>query len=147
MTRKHVATQTPWTQKECARAAELWQREIIDVYGDSQTNCRGAKIRTFQLIARTLSRTVPQIQSRYAGYGPLFNGKTGYQHREATERQLAERDARRAGYDLRSTTQVFCGDPPIGFSALERQKGLGHSRHAPHALSAVTPLRHYETER
>lgn len=118
MTRKHRATQTPWTPEECARAAELWQREIIDAEDEGH----GAKIRTHQLIARTLHRTVAQIQSRLLSYGPSFNGKTGYQRMEATKQALAERDARRVGYDQRSYTGTFCGDPPVGHSMLERRR-------------------------
>jgi len=38
------------------------------------------------------------------------------------ERIVAERDARREASDRRSLTQQFFGDPPIGFSALDKRR-------------------------
>jgi hypothetical protein len=37
--------------------------------------------------------------------------------------RTAERDARRDAYDRRDLTATFCGDPPVGYSALDRMRG------------------------
>lgn len=56
--------------------------------------------------------------------------ETHYQHRAGnvvsgnrpSEAQQAERDARYAAAQKRSQTQAFFGDPPFGYSALERKQ-------------------------
>ena len=83
MNRKHVATQRPWSVEEITIAAELWHRDIIEVFGDNKVHCDGAKVRTTQLIARRLDRTFAQIHSRYTSYGSTFEGKTGHQRKQA----------------------------------------------------------------
>jgi biotin operon repressor len=37
---------------------------------------------------------------------------------------IAERDARKAAYDLRDYTAEFCGDPPRGYSMLDKRGGV-----------------------
>lgn len=58
-----------------------------------------------------------------------------------TPQQAAERAARAAGYDARDITQSFFGDPPVGFSALERRKPARQQPSLPvvNILSADTP--------
>lgn len=43
------------------------------------------------------------------------------QRYEASQGALDERELRRAALEQQTLTQAFCGDPPPGFSALERR--------------------------
>jgi heterodisulfide reductase subunit B len=76
-------------------------------------------------IARALDRNITSIEARLRSCGVSF---VPAQHQSSsmhvTARQLAERAAREAGRDGRDLTAAFCGDPPVGFRALDRRRSV-----------------------
>lgn len=143
----------PWTAHEIALAAEIWRHNIVDMYGEDR-RCDGAKMRAFELIGRKIHRSAIAVQSRLSSHGPSFsmfsrcniNG-SGTSMLRVPGTVLAEREALRVGREQRDLTATLCGDPPVGFSALERKQGVVHSRPNAPTLSAVNIARNYDAER
>lgn len=112
-----------WQEWEVAIAAEIWQREVTDIYGDDIGHQRrGIIIRAETLIAQALKCSVSRVQGRRIHFGPSFEDKrplTGSIC--ASSAALIERDRRKDAADRRDLTATFCGDPPVGYSALDRK--------------------------
>jgi hypothetical protein len=109
-----------WTQAECVRAAELWQAHVVDHYGEDEVP-RGVREPTVMLIADELKRTRDSISDRLRKYGPSFGGNQ-FRGAAASPRALAERDAREEASRRQPPISALMGDPPPGYSALDRKR-------------------------
>lgn len=100
-------TKRRWTAHEVMRARRMRKTghsyASIDIALDRRLGSTQQK-----LLAEQNTKPGPMKQMRVVG---SFR---------APPEVLAERDARSAANDLRDTTATFCGDPPKGYSALER---------------------------
>lgn len=124
--RTHTAPAKAWSPRDIAIAADIWGRYITDVFGDDDVP-RGRIYKAEQLIAAKLDRTISSVQARRVAAGPSFLlarhlGARGTVNGRVPLDTLAERDARRIASDERDLTGTLCGDPPKGFSALDRRR-------------------------
>lgn len=111
--------QPRWSQDEAAIAADLYQRLFVDIYGDDE-GPRGARARVLQRIAATIGRSFFSVERRLIDHGPSFG--RGYAGLHGTSSHaLAERDQRKEAEMHRDLTASVFGDPPPGFSALDRR--------------------------
>lgn len=125
MTRAITKICRAWLSQESTIAAEIWQETVTDIYGDDDWT-DGAKTRAYQVIARKLGRSPAAVAARFVQCGPSFaqvrqstmNLVGGLR---ASPKVLADRDAYRAALDERDLTSTIMGDPPKGFSALDRR--------------------------
>lgn len=83
-------------------------------------------------IAAEMHRTEEAIRARFAYMRERVprrspsNGTGNYAtSAKASDEQIAERDARYAAAARRTQTQEFFGDPPPGFSALDKKRQQG----------------------
>lgn len=128
-TRNRFVERNPWTPEEIALAAELYRRAVTNLYGDRR-HTAGAKHRVDQIIAEQLHRTIASVELRRVMYGPSYvNPRTAGVIPKIVPAQLgppdyvlAERERRREAVDARDTTATLCGDPPKGYSALDRSR-------------------------
>jgi len=97
----------PWSAEELAQAA-AWREEGI---GDAEIGKR---------IGRTRGAVAVKLWT--VGSARRFDILHGNNDPVTDERIVAERDARREASYRRSLTQEFFGDPPIGFSALDKRR-------------------------
>ena len=88
----------PWTQPELNQAKLMHERGY-----------------PLWAIGYLLGRSVCAVK------GKLFPSSQAF-HLAEVRRLERERDARRAAADLRDTTALFFGDPPPGFTALDRRQ-------------------------
>jgi hypothetical protein len=99
----------PWTEHE------IWRAKRWKATGYS---C--------QEIDRMLGRTVGSTNHKlhHADMAPVgeHHAPTVIGAMRATPEVLAERERRREALDRRDLTGQFCGDPPIGYSALDRRQ-------------------------
>jgi hypothetical protein len=115
-----------WHPREIEIAADIWQRAVTDIYGDDDWT-DGVKMRAYQLIARKLGRTVCSVTYRFVSCGPSFSAARAPTMNVAggmrvSEQALADRAARYDANQLRDLTAATFGDPPVGFSALDRRR-------------------------
>ncbi len=135
-----------WTDEEGARAAEIYQRETA-VYADHARSPPGALTRVLGLIADTLGRDSNNVYNRFRNYGTTFDSAPSRHHAKRSKPLLApptprerragdefvghkhvpdsvllERDARAKARLAQSATSAVLGDPPPGFSALDRKR-------------------------
>ncbi len=121
MTRNSATPPKPWSQNDAKTAAALWQRHFVDEFGDDVKAAPfGTRFRVLQIIARTLDRTFEAVDGRFRMYGVAFGANQ--RGREISAHTLAQRDARKEAERLRDLTSVVFGDPPPGFSALDRRR-------------------------
>lgn len=90
-------------------SAEMWQR-AVELHDEGMS---------YDDIAGELGLTTKQVSIKFTN--------EHYEHKAASERskiapRLAERDARLAAADRRSQTAQFFGDPPPGYSALDKKR-------------------------
>jgi hypothetical protein len=106
-----------WTPSEISLAAGIFQRMFVDVHGDDGP----APARTLVLhaIAKKLNRTPMGVWQRFRDNGPSFNAGTS---RKASANALAQRAARKEAEYARDITASVFGDPPPGYSALDRKR-------------------------
>jgi hypothetical protein len=110
-----------WRWDEIEQAAYLYQSEVIESDGEDDEKLR---YRCFIEIASKLRRTVISVKDRFTRCGPTFAGvreANGKGPKRVSESALADRDRRRAAADRRDFTGTFCGDPPPGYSMLDRR--------------------------
>lgn len=115
-----IPARTKWTSYECSRAAFLWQRHIVDIYGDNHVPV-AVRNRVKAMIATDLNRNVESVCIRFDRNGPTF----GYAYavgRPQPVEQLAQWAARCEAYSRRSPQAELLGDPPPGFSALDQRR-------------------------
>ena len=117
-----------WQEWEIGLAAEIWQREVTDIYGDDVGHQRlGIVARAETLIAKALNCSVSRVQGRRVDCGPSFDKPRQSQGSfRASSAAIIERDRRRDAADRRDLTATFFGDPPSGYSALDRKIGAAH---------------------
>lgn len=109
-----------WSQPESVLAAEIWQQQFADIYGEEQ-GPRGTRERVWRSIATEIGRTRDAVADRYMRYGARFGSMKPASPRQAPAELVAERARRAAAADRMSLTSTFFGDPPPGFSALDRR--------------------------
>lgn len=124
----------PWTPEESAKAAELWRRHFTDVYGDDAAGPWGARGLVVTLIGEAIGRSYHGVSDRLKKCGPKFGANLGdrraprgcRKHPEAPVRvdagTLAACAAYRRALDQRDVTAATFGDPPPGYSALDRKR-------------------------
>ena len=95
----------PWTDHEVARA------EAMRASGHS-----------YNAIDIALGRYVGATQQKFGQLGTPSRPERPVGGMRAPDHVLAERDRRLALLDQRTPTQAFFGDPPPGYSALDRQR-------------------------
>lgn len=111
-----------WTADDIKTAAAIYA-DVIAVHG----RVPGVDARADRLIAERLGLDTATVQNRRRNYGPTFDRETaaGPVPRAAPARTgygaLADRAAREAAMDRRTLTQRIFGDPPPGYSALDRR--------------------------
>jgi len=95
-----------------------WQAEDVIALMDMRDR-RGME---WKAIAEALGRTEAQCVARWHYGRPHHNASYVVASHKCSDEQLAEREARKAGYDARDLNSQFFGDPPLGFSALDRRE-------------------------
>lgn len=117
--------QQPWTPHQIRTAAELWHINITDIFDEDEFS-DGAKARTFELIAARVGRSIPAVRARWQMHGESFNRRSGvsraHNGRSIPQEVIIERFARADGADMRDLTGALMGDPPVGFSMLDRRR-------------------------
>jgi hypothetical protein len=108
-----------WSQHDCVTAAEIWQTHFADHWGDDE-GPRGARVTVMQRIAATIGRTFYGVEQRWLVHGPSFGANQ--RSRGAPEHALAQRDARKEACHGMSLTASIFGDPPPGYSALDKKR-------------------------
>ncbi|WP_445222234.1 hypothetical protein ACKWRH_21505 [Bradyrhizobium sp. Pa8] len=110
-----------WTSTDIRKAAAIWQRDFADHHGDGDGPW-GAQGEVFAKIARATRKTVDSVAARFNRHGPSFSaGARG----GPSEQAYAELERRSAAKDRRDLTASVLGDPPPGYSALDKRRG-GH---------------------
>jgi hypothetical protein len=108
-----------WSDIEMTTAAELWQARFVDIHGEDCTT-RLARYRVFVTIGKALSRTPFSVETRLRLFGPSFG--LGFKSNGASAHAFAELAARKEAREHQSITGRTFGDPPPGFSALDRRR-------------------------
>lgn len=112
----------PWTQDEASTAAHLWQDHFVDLFGDDwKTAPKGATTRAHQRIAIATGRDFESVWNRFNRFGPSFGAnQEGYS--KVSPQALAERMLRKDAEMRQSPIAALLGEPPPGYSALDRRK-------------------------
>lgn len=108
---------TTWSPKEIEIAAVMWQGRFADFHGQDD-GPKGEKERVLTAIAERLRRPYRQVWQRYYDQGPSFHTV----RKTASDRALAERARRKAAEEGMSLTGILLGDPPPGYSALDKRR-------------------------
>lgn len=115
----------PWTTLDVQKARTIWQRAIADRYGEDDIPL-GAQRRAFELIAAEIRRTVDAVNGRYQQFGASF--AAGSRRGEASRQAELERAHLLEARQARTLTATIFGDPPPGYSALDKRRGEGAAR-------------------
>ncbi|MGJ5163182.1 hypothetical protein [Bradyrhizobium sp. HKCCYLR1051] len=110
----------PWTAQEMGRAASIWQDTVADVHGDDPP---GHVVQAaYKRIGIALNRGWSSVQSRYRAEGPGFgiNARVRTAAPGAAELQRAARERAAASQSLIGR---IMGDPPPGYSVLDKRSG------------------------
>lgn len=102
------------------KTSKRWSREELGTLVFMRED-RGATWR--EISAAIPGRSPAQCEQRYS-YGrhsTSTEARYATSYHKCSETQLAEREARLAGYDARNFSEAWQGDPPRGFSALDRR--------------------------
>lgn len=75
-------------------------------------------------VAKQFGRTAHAVESKLYKY-MQHHGCSHAQFRVGLATRLDELSVRKEGLDRRDLTGRICGDPPIGFSALDKRGGRG----------------------
>lgn len=116
---------THWSDAELATAAQLYQDRFVDIYGEEGPGVQ--RRRVMRLIAETLDRSLLSVITRFQMYGASF-GRGVARGQNASAGVLAARERRRLAEAQRDLTACVFGDPPPGFSALDRKRQHGAVR-------------------
>lgn len=121
-----------WSVRDCQVAAAMYS-EATNEYGEHE--------RFLYLIAKKIDRSEEGVRGRLRKFGRNFgeddaferkqrkhrkNGRNAVNHQAETKMiipaaVLADRDRRHQQLERASTTALLCGDPPPGYSALDRR--------------------------
>jgi hypothetical protein len=109
-----------WSDSEAKIATEIF----------TEAQARGGfgwKSRAFSAIAKKLGRQKTSVENRFVNNGGAFSRARMHvaEHAEgkAPDYVIAERERRIEAINRRTPTQEFFGDPPPGYSALDRKNG------------------------
>ena len=133
MTETARKTHQPWSSYDIRTAAAIWQRDFADHYDDGKGAAKpphGYTTKVKQTIADAIGRTVASVITRFHDYGPSFAHKDHDVTRRpppAPNSEEIERRNRFAALDRRDLTASVFGDPPPGYSALDK-RGSGVRR-------------------
>lgn len=117
-----------WTRQDMGIAASLWQDRVVDRYGDDAP--AHVKATVYNAIAIRLNRSDSAVRTRMKELGPSF-GLNARVLNEAPGAAELERLARaRAAAQMSLTASVF-GDPPPGYSALDKRTQARPGRISP----------------
>jgi nitrate reductase alpha subunit len=108
-----------WSPKEIAAAADMWQRLADDTYGEDVPP--SVKRRVLEGIGIRIKRDYSAVYNRFVQHGPSFKAG-GVAARIISPHAIAQRDARRYAIEQGSLTAQIFGDPPAGYSALDKRK-------------------------
>lgn len=114
-------TKPAWSHQEMATAATMYQDLFVDVLGEDGSGRRRGAV--MQRIAQTIGRARASIEARISEWGPSFGlnvGRGG--NASARARAKAERSERQAARERQDLTAAVMGDPPPGFSALDKRR-------------------------
>jgi hypothetical protein len=107
-----------WSSQEISIAAAMYQGRFTDIHGeDGPARARTA---VFDAIAQRLKRNHMAVWQRFRDHGPSFNA--GGRATTVSSYAMAERSARAEASYLRDLTASVFGDPPPGYSALDRRQ-------------------------
>jgi len=106
-----------WSQDEMAQAARIWYQ-----FGDDEAP-RAERLPVFKQIAEKLDRKFSSVEARFNVFGVNF-GSGQRRFEAASQHAFAEREARREAEERRGLTGQFFGDPPVGYSALDKRSGM-----------------------
>jgi hypothetical protein len=118
-----------WTAEQVSAAAAIYSATVALDGDDADDSRRGVKLRADKAIASALGCELTTVTSRRLDHGPTFGhvrgdplhaGRHIVKH-WAPPSILADRDARRAALERRDLSATICGDPPPGYSALDRR--------------------------
>ena len=109
-----------WGSEDSDRACAMWQLYFANLYGDEH-GPPGARQRVLHLIAKDLARPIENVVNHFDRHGPTF-GSYAIRRSRASADALAERAARRRAEAQMNLTQSIFGDPPPGFSELDRKQ-------------------------
>lgn len=123
MTAIHYRDRHFWTPAEIAEAAKICRRLM------TSESVRFTMREVDRIIAEKLGLDIWTVNSRRRNYGNGFareGGQGAKQSRNPSQGQIparvfVERDARRDAAERCSLTQQILGDPPPGYSALDRR--------------------------
>lgn len=79
----------------------------------------GAQTEVFTTISRATGKSVQGVASRFIRFGPSF---TTSRHGGPSEQAYAELERRSAARGRQDLTASVFGDPPPGYSALDRRR-------------------------
>lgn len=115
-----------WSQAQSADAAQLWQNLFVDYHGDGDPYTRDLaepRRRVLHLIAKAIGKSFDSADHRLMTKGASFGTNQRAQSYAPADKIADAASRREAGYRASLTAQVF-GDPPPGYSALDkRQQG------------------------
>lgn len=107
-----------------------WTKDELDFLVDMREN---HQMKFIDIAEHFPGRTRKQCESRYRALVLVRDGvlpepesmrASSALAARISDEALKDRDARKAASEARSFTQTFCGDPPIGYSALDRRKEM-----------------------
>ncbi|EJN14729.1 hypothetical protein PMI42_01702 [Bradyrhizobium sp. YR681] len=110
---------TPWTMTDIRKAAAIWQRDFADHYGDSDGPW-GKQGEVCATIGLAIGKSAAGVTARYLRFGPAFTA--GRHGSGPSEQAYAELERRGAAAGRRDLTAAVFGDPPPGYSALDKRR-------------------------
>lgn len=108
-----------WSSDEMRMAADMYQAMFLDQYGEDGPE--HARLRVLRFIGARIGRTAYAVESRCNVWGANFGLKAERGRRLSTEAER-KRVAYLAALDQRDPVAMILGDPPPGYSALDRRR-------------------------
>lgn len=99
----------------------MYQQLVTDIHGEGE-GPYGLKAKVCHQIAERIDRPYAQVRGRLANCGASFKDA---RHGATPGNVLSDQCAREAALQQRSLTAVVFGDPPVGYSALDRRGAAG----------------------
>lgn len=115
---------TPWSAEDIAIAAAIWAAEC-GAPGSTRELSRGEVYRTVKMIADAVGRSPSAVDARrrQIGFWPKIGPIIAARNR-ISERLMDDAAARASASESHSLVGAMMGDPPPGFSALDRKRGV-----------------------
>lgn len=118
---------TQWSQDQAQQAAEIWQNLFVDVHGEDDiwhVSMTKARNRVLHQIADAIGRSFTSVEHRLQICGARFGGMQRSTSKISTQ-QINDMLARKEAENQMSFTSQFFGDPPPGYSALDKKRSSG----------------------